>query len=36
VPGLGYTGPYAIGNIPLTAWGPVLVAPLSEGGRGMP
>ena len=36
MPGLGYTGPYAIGNIPLTAWGPVLVAPLSEGGRGMP
>ena len=26
VPALGYTVPYAIGNILLTAWGPVLVA----------
>ena len=26
VPALGYTAPYAIGNILLTAWGPVLVA----------
>lgn len=28
-PALGYTVPYAIGNILLTAWGPVLVALLS-------
>jgi putative transport protein len=26
VPALGYTVPYAVGNILLTAWGPVLVA----------
>ena len=26
LPALGYTVPYAIGNIVLTAWGPVLVA----------
>ena len=26
VPALGYTVPYAIGNILLTAWGPVIVA----------
>jgi putative transport protein len=26
IPALGYTVPYAIGNIVLTAWGPVLVA----------
>jgi putative transport protein len=32
VPALGYTVPYAIGNILLTAWGPVLVALLSAGG----
>ena len=25
-PALGYTVPYAIGNILLTAWGPVIVA----------
>jgi putative transport protein len=31
VPALGYTVPYAIGNILLTAWGPVLVALLSIG-----
>jgi putative transport protein len=29
VPALGYTVPYAIGNILLTAWGPVLVAIMS-------
>jgi putative transport protein len=29
VPALGYTVPYAIGNILLTAWGPVLVAFMS-------
>lgn len=29
LPALGYTVPYAIGNIVLTAWGPVLVAMLS-------
>jgi putative transport protein len=29
VPALGYTIPYALGNIILTAWGPVLVAILS-------
>lgn len=29
VPALGYTVPYAIGNILLTAWGPVLVALMS-------
>ena len=27
----GYTVPYAIGNILLTAWGPVLVAMMSSG-----
>jgi putative transport protein len=32
VPALGYTVPYAIGNILLTAWGPVLVAMMSAGG----
>lgn len=26
LPALGYTVPYAIGNILLTAWGPVMVA----------
>ncbi|WP_082609659.1 hypothetical protein [Bosea sp. Root381] len=26
IPALGYTVPYAIGNILLTAWGPVLIA----------
>lgn len=31
VPALGYTVPYAIGNILLTAWGPVLVAMMSMG-----
>lgn len=29
VPALGYTIPYALGNIVLTAWGPVLVALMS-------
>lgn len=29
IPALGYTVPYAIGNILLTAWGPVLVAILA-------
>jgi putative transport protein len=29
VPALGYTIPYALGNIILTAWGPILVAMLS-------
>jgi len=29
VPALGYTVPYAIGNILLTAWGPVIVALMS-------
>ena len=29
IPALGYTVPYAIGNILLTAWGPVLVAMMS-------
>lgn len=29
IPALGYTVPYAIGNILLTAWGPVLVALMS-------
>jgi putative transport protein len=32
VPALGYTVPYAIGNILLTAWGPVIVALMSIGG----
>ena len=32
VPAIGYTVPYAIGNILLTAWGPVLVALMSRGG----
>jgi putative transport protein len=31
VPALGYTVPYAIGNILLTAWGPVIVAMMSAG-----
>lgn len=31
VPALGYTVPYAIGNILLTAWGPVLVAMMMIG-----
>jgi putative transport protein len=31
VPALGYTVPYAIGNILLTAWGPVLVAIMATG-----
>jgi putative transport protein len=31
MPALGYTVPYAIGNILLTAWGPVLVALMSIG-----
>ena len=31
IPALGYTVPYAIGNILLTAWGPVLVALMSIG-----
>jgi putative transport protein len=31
VPALGYTVPYAIGNILLTAWGPVIVAMMSIG-----
>jgi putative transport protein len=31
IPALGYTVPYAIGNILLTAWGPVLVAMMSAG-----
>jgi putative transport protein len=31
VPALGYTEPYAIGNILLTAWGPVIVAMMSAG-----
>ncbi len=31
VPVLGYTVPYAIGNILLTAWGPVLVAMMTIG-----
>jgi putative transport protein len=31
VPALGYTVPYAIGNILLTAWGPVLVGLMSIG-----
>lgn len=26
LPALGYTVPYAVGNILLTAWGPVIVA----------
>jgi Predicted Permease Membrane Region len=26
LPALGYTVPYALGNILLTAWGPILVA----------
>lgn len=29
IPALGYTVPYAIGNILLTAWGPILVAMMS-------
>jgi putative transport protein len=29
VPVLGYTVPYALGNILLTAWGPVVVALMS-------
>jgi putative transport protein len=31
VPALGYTVPYAVGNILLTAWGPVIVALTSMG-----
>jgi putative transport protein len=31
VPALGYTVPYAIGNILLTAWGPVIVAMMAAG-----
>ncbi len=31
VPALGYTVPYAVGNILLTAWGPVLVAMMTMG-----
>ena len=31
VPALGYTVPYAIGNIMLTAWGPVIVALMAIG-----
>jgi putative transport protein len=31
VPALGYTVPYAIGNILLTAWGPVIVGLMSAG-----
>jgi putative transport protein len=29
LPVLGYTVPYALGNILLTAWGPVIVAMMS-------
>jgi putative transport protein len=32
VPALGYTVPYAVGNILLTAWGPVIVALMRLGG----
>ena len=31
VPALGYTVPYAVGNILLTAWGPVIVAMMAAG-----
>jgi putative transport protein len=31
IPALGYTVPYAVGNIILTAWGPVIVALMSIG-----
>jgi putative transport protein len=31
IPALGYTVPYAVGNILLTAWGPVIVALMSAG-----
>jgi putative transport protein len=31
LPALGYTVPYAVGNIVLTAWGPVIVALMSLG-----
>jgi putative transport protein len=31
LPALGYTVPYAVGNIVLTAWGPVIVALMSVG-----
>jgi putative transport protein len=31
VPAIGYTVPYAVGNILLTAWGPVLVAMMAAG-----
>ena len=31
IPALGYTVPYAVGNIVLTAWGPVIVALMSLG-----
>jgi putative transport protein len=33
VPALGYTVPYAVGNILLTAWGPVIVAMMAAGNR---
>ncbi|HEX6811160.1 MAG TPA: aspartate-alanine antiporter [Planctomycetota bacterium] len=33
VPALGYTVPYAVGNILLTAWGPILVALMSIGSK---
>lgn len=32
VPAPGYTVPYAVGNILLTAWGPVIVAMMTFGG----
>jgi len=31
LPALGYTVPYAVGNILLTAWGPIIVALMSLG-----
>ena len=31
IPALGYTVPYAIGNILLTAWGPIIVAMMTAG-----
>jgi putative transport protein len=34
VPALGYTVPYAIGNILLTAWGPIIVAMMMAGKGG--
>ena len=33
LPAIGYTVPYAIGNILLTAWGPVIVALMTMGSR---